>query len=46
MKKPDLPLNEAERLKALTDFDILDSESNKRLNNLVYLASTISDCEV
>jgi signal transduction histidine kinase len=46
MKNPEIPLNEAERLKALIDLDLLDSESNKRLSNLTYLASTITDCEV
>ncbi len=46
MKNPDIPHNEDERLKALVDLNLLDSESNKRLNNLVYLASTITGCAV
>lgn len=44
MKKPDIPVNESERLHALFQYQILDTEAEKEFDELVQLASQI--CKV
>lgn len=46
MRKPDLPPNERERLKELLSLELLDSEQEPEFQDLVTLASQITDCPV
>jgi signal transduction histidine kinase len=46
MTPADLPMNEAARLQALFDYDILDTESDEVFNQLTDLASSICDTPI
>ena len=46
MKSPLLPLNEAERIKALRDLLILDTEPEERFDNITYYARSRFDVEI
>lgn len=46
MIKADLPENERERLKALRDYEVLDSEAEKIFDDLTELASEICDTPI
>lgn len=46
MIKPKLPTNEAERLKALRSFEILDSEYEEIFDNFVKLASDVCETKI
>jgi signal transduction histidine kinase len=46
MKTPPIPENEQARLKALSDYEILDTPPEKELDDLAFLASKICGCPI
>ncbi len=46
MKKPDIPINEKERLNALYSYELLDNIEQKEFNDIVNLAAQICDTPI